>query len=313
MSIERSKENSDIFANTQPDPKDVWKSTFDLIRSGSPLNAYRQRALELREWCLVATDALSKLVEDPMIKTDALEEARMISRLGWATVQIKDFAVVADSTTDEVFLDTPLKLAEYIILQFANIDNLNDLPNVSVYNPEVSPNLTYNEAIDLISMSRRYLHSDAVLEISEPGGELEISLEEDELYDSSTKLWDELAVIIKSDREFRDEVLDQYLSIFLDPTIEAEMLSTSKKFPKRKGGGYFVLGVSTAGIELAEMGGSKENLGTVIVMKPGSIFDNGYIAYMDDHQTRKGERHDTNIALRKAEQKIKSFKASCFK
>ena len=125
------------FPGTEPQEltgQEVWGSLLKLEEDQEALAPNQQRALALRKVSLTAINALSKLINNPPIKPDAITEAETVASYWDSLLKLQDMGIEANMKTNQPveFYRDPLNAAEYAAGQLltAQKDNLPSIRKV---------------------------------------------------------------------------------------------------------------------------------------------------------------------------------------
>jgi hypothetical protein len=279
-------------------PQYVWAPTFQAQREGCELTPDQQKALEIRDLCIIIANTVTLLREDPQIKHNAFKEADALLMLHQGISRIRDLGITPATHAMETELDTPLKIAKFVAGQLLLID-VNSIPNIH-HSTNPSPSGIAGEA-------NWYLY-DMSLKDTAVKEDLEIDLSEEAVWDNSLSLWNTLADIILDDSELSYEMPDDdYLNQIIRGDIQLDdRLKIKKTYPKKSGKGFFKLQIATDGIEIVETGKNGEFYDSAFVLGPGKT--DGYIGFIEN--TFKGDHVNTDFALREATRIINAFRSS---
>ena len=282
----------------KPCPTDIWRIALEAEKEGYELNPDMQKALDIRRLCLTVVGAIFELTEDPMLRMDVFMEADTPRVLHQGMLQLRELGIMPNAHAEEEDLDSPQKLTEYVVGQLLAVDESKPV--------NIRRGVTQSQ-VEFAGLAYWYL-ADASRD--ERGEKVpECPLDEKVLRDSSLRLWSSLAEVAESDSDLMEAMISNYMRIAASGgKVDLEELGIWKRYPKpNKEDGYFMLGISTRGIEVEEIGSYGQFLGSAFVRPPGKEEDdNGCIGYCKD-DAPGGARQNTDLVLKEAEIKIADF------
>jgi len=281
-------------------PQFVWGPALKAQREGCDLTPDQERALDIRDLCIIVANTVTLLREDPQIKHNAFKEADALLMLHQGMSKIIDLGITPFAHLKEEKLDTPLKIAEYVAGQLLLID-INNIPNI---NHQINPppsGIAADASWYMYDMSLR--EEDPVVEEDE---DLEFDMGEEEAWDVSMELWDELVEIIWDDQEVVDQLPEHFFLLGTDD-YPMEEFEAEKKYPKKNGQGSFTFRATTAGIEIEERDRYEDYLGSAFVLGPGKT--EGHVGFTEN---KSGSHTNTNIAEREVRRIIAEFRDTLF-